>query len=272
MKINRLLAPLLLTLLTTLPLRAQGPTDPALHDFEPDGEYDLLVNGQPVPDAQIARAGHLPAYLLVSKSLASPVLLLPRESVARAVGAEAVVRRADGMIDIAAGAKLTTLGPLTVQGESASFTLDGKTWGLRPKPALVGLHSAADLESYNVTFRRRADRYTPNAEALKALRDNKRKVLVHVVFGSWCPHCQAKIPLLLRTERELKGSQITIEYYGLPRPPEAWTDPEARRLAVNSVPMAVVSIDGREAGRILSAAWDTPEVILSRIVTPAPSQ
>ncbi len=266
MKNERLLAPLLLTLLATLPIHAQGPTDPTLHDFEADGEYDLFVDGQRVPDAEIARAGHLPAYLIQSKSLAVPVLLRPREAVAQAVPAAAVVRRADGMIDLAAGAKITTIGPLAVESDSASFKQDGKTWSLRPKAPLLGLRSAADIESYNPTFRRRADRYTPNADAVKALRAVKRRVVVHVVFGSWCPHCQAKIPLLLRTERELKGSSIAVEYFGLPRPPEAWSSPEAQRLQVNSVPMAVVSIDGVEAGRILSSAWDAPEVLLARIV------
>ena len=74
MKIRRLLA--LLALFATLPARAQGPTDASLHDFEPDGEYEFQVDGKAVPGAEIARANHLPAYLIISKSLAAPVLLL----------------------------------------------------------------------------------------------------------------------------------------------------------------------------------------------------
>src|SRR5204862_1125188 len=141
---------------------------------------------------------------IIAKSLATPILLVPRESLAKEVPADAVIRRADGMIDLAAGAKVTPIGPLTVEGDGASFKQDGKTLSLRAKAPLLGLHTGQDIENYNLTFRRRADRYVPNADAIKALRENKRKIVVHVVFGSWCPHCQAKIPLLLSVERALK--------------------------------------------------------------------
>jgi len=265
LKIRRLFA--LLALFATLPARAQGPTDAALHDFEPDGEYEFQVDGKAVPGAEVARANHLPAYLIISKSLAAPVLLLPRESVAKSVPADALVRRADGLIDVAAGAKITPIGPLTIAGDGATFQQSGKTLGLRAKTPLTGLHTAADVETFNLAFRRRADRYVPNAEAVKTLRAFKRKVVVRVVFGSWCPHCQAKLPFLIRAERELNGTPIAIEYYGLPRPPAAWTDPEAVRLGVSSLPTAIVSVDGQEVGRIPSSSWDAPENMLARILT-----
>jgi len=265
LKINRQFA--LLALLVAIPAQAQGPTDASLHDFEPDGEYEFQIDGKAVPGAEVARANHLPAYLIISKSLAAPVLLLPRESVAKAVPADALVRRADGVIDVAAGAKITSVGPLTIAGDGASFQQGGKTLSLRAKAPLTGLHTAADIETFNPAFRRRAERYVPNADAIKALRANKRKVIVRVVFGSWCPHCQAKLPNLIRAERELNGTPIAIEYYGLPRPPAAWTDAEAVRLGVSSLPTAIVSVDGQEVGRIPSSSWDSPESMLARIVT-----
>jgi thiol-disulfide isomerase/thioredoxin len=265
LKIRQLLA--LLALSATIPALAQGPTDASLHDFEPDGEYEFQIDGKAVPGAEVARANHLPAYLIVSKSLPAPVLVLPRENVAKTVPAAALVRRADGLIDVAAGAQITPIGPLTIAGDGASFSQGGKTLSLRAKAPLTGLHTAADVETFNVAFRRRADRYVPNADAVKMLREVKRHVVVHVVFGSWCPHCQAKLPFLLRAERELHGTPIQIEYYGLPRPPAAWTDPEAVRLGVSSLPTAIVSIDGQEVGRIPSSSWDAPENMLARILT-----
>jgi thiol-disulfide isomerase/thioredoxin len=237
-----------------------------LHDFEPNGEYLLYVDGQAVPGAEILRADRLPAFLLISKALSAPVILLPRDGTAAAVAAAQLTRRPDGAIDVQAGTVPTPLGKLTIEGDSAGFGEQGHQVSLRVKPALVGVHPGADLESYNPAFRRRADLDKPNADALAALRAVRQPTTVRIVFGSWCPHCQQKVPNILRVERELKGSQIAFEYYGLPRPPEAWQDPEVKRLGINTVPTATVSIGGSEIGRILSVAWDAPEVILAKLL------
>lgn len=268
---SRSFVPTLLAVLALVaPVAGQGPTaDPTLKDFEPNGEYDLLVDGRKVPDAEILRAGRVPAYLIVSQAMSGPVLLLPRENAARSVPLDKLLRRSNGMVDLESGAPATTLGALTIDGDTAVFPVDGKKASLVAKPPLVGLHSAVDVERYNLSFGRRATLYTPDAAAVKTLRAAKRRYTVHVVFGSWCPHCQQKVPAMIRLERELAGSSIAVEYFGLPKPPEAWSDSESRRLGITSVPAAVVLADGREVGRILSAAWDRPEDVLAKIVANA---
>jgi thiol-disulfide isomerase/thioredoxin len=250
---------------------AQAPAaDPVLRDFEPNGEYVLSVDGHAVADAEILRSDRAPAFLVISKQLANPVLLQPRAGSASSVPAAALERRADGMIDVRAGTVPTPLGKLTIQGDSAGWDAAGHAASLGVKPPLVGLHAGIDLEKYNPLFGRRANLYTPKAEAVATLRGARRPVTVRIVFGSWCPHCQQKVPYVLRLERELKGSPVTFEYYGLPRPPDAWKDAEVLRLGINTVPVAVVSVAGREVGRVLSAAWDAPEVVLARIVAGIP--
>ena len=59
--------------------RAQGmPSDSVLRGFQPSGEYMLVVNGKPVPAAEIYQNDKVPAILILSSALPSPVMLTPR--------------------------------------------------------------------------------------------------------------------------------------------------------------------------------------------------
>ena len=59
--------------------RAQGiPSDSVLKGFQPSGDYVLIVNGKPVPAAEIYQNDQVPAILVLSSTLPSPVLLTPR--------------------------------------------------------------------------------------------------------------------------------------------------------------------------------------------------
>ena len=109
--------------------------------------------------------------------------------------------------------------------------------------------------------------YKATKEAIaRALKNEPKTVKVRVFFGSWCPHCRTHIPFLLRVEDELRGSHVTFEYIGLPRPPQAWQDPEVKRLKIGGVPTGVVYVGGKEVGRITGEGWNAPEVLLNKIV------
>jgi len=84
-----------------------------------------------------------------------------------------------------------------------------------------------------------------------------------VFFGSWCPHCRQHVPLLLKVEDEVKNPNIKFEYFGLPRD---FNDPEAKKAEVKSVPIGIVYVNGREVGRITGDGWNSPEVLLDRII------
>jgi len=72
--------------------------------------------------------------------------------------------------------------------------------------------------------------------------------------------------LILKVEDQLQGSPVKFEYIGLKRPPEAWKDPEVKRLKVSGVPTGIVYRDGKEIGRITGDIWNAPEVSLSKII------
>ena len=247
--------------------RAQGvPSDGVLRGFQPSGDYTLVVNGKPA-SAEIFQNG-LPAILIMSSSLPSPVLLTPRSSTVETVHIMKVSKKPDGTVDLLADAVLAPLGQFEMAGESPTFTYEGRKVSLNPKPPLTGLRRATDLKTHSPEYVATAKKYSPSAPALASLKKETRPVTVRVMFGSWCPHCRSHVPYMLRLEDELKASKSSVkfEYFGLPRPPQAWQHPEVKKLNIKGVPTGIVYMNGREIGRIEGKGWDNPEVLLNKIV------
>jgi len=245
---------------------AQGvvPSDAILRGFQPTGEFVLIVDGVPVPAAEIYQNDKLPGMLILTSALPSPVLLTPRTGQAETVNLMKVSKQKDGSVDLLADAVLSPLGQFTSEGENVSFLFKGKKVRLNSRPALLGVKSNADLKGYLPEYVRNAKNYTPNAAAVADLKKVGTPVTVRVYFGSWCPHCRQHVPLLLKVEDQVQNPKLRFEYFGLPRD---FNDPEAKKAGIHSVPTGIVYVNGREAGRITGEGWTSPEVLLDRIVT-----
>jgi thiol-disulfide isomerase/thioredoxin len=247
--------------------RAQGvPADSVLRGFQPSGDWVLVVNGKPVPAAEVYQNDQIPAILVLSSALPSPVLLTPRAGTVETVHIMKIAKQKDGSVDLLADAVLAPIGQFEPQGENVSFTYEGRKVNLNAKPPLIGLHPGADLKAHNPQYARGASVYKPNGPAIASLKKDPVPVTVKVVFGSWCPHCRQHVPYILRVEDELKGSKIRFEYFGLQKPPDGWKDPEVKRLGVKGIPTGIVYKNGKEIGRIVGEEWSAPEVQLNKIV------
>ena len=178
-----------------------------------------------------------------------------------------VAKQKDGSVDLLADAQLAPLGQFQVDGQNIVFTVEGKKVSLNPRPALTGLHKGPELLTRLPEYVRASKGYTPNAASIATLRKANRPVTVHVVFGSWCPHCRQHVPMLLRVENDLKNPKINFEYYGIQPPPDGWQDPEVKRLSVKAIPTGIVYMNGKEIGRIEGTAWTSPEVQLAKILS-----
>ncbi len=247
---------------------SQGvPSDGVLRGFQPSGEFALIVDGVPVPKAEIYQNDRIPAILVLTSTLPSPVLLTPRAGTVETVHIMKVAKQPDGSVDLLADAVLAPLGSFQRTGENVKFAYEGRKVSLNAKPPLTGLHKGADLKAHNPQYVRTAAGYKPNGAAIAALKKEAKPVVVRVFFGSWCPHCRAHVPYILKVEEELQGSKVKFEYLGLPTPPEAWQHPEVKRLKIGGVPTGIVYVNGKEIGRLSGeAAWEAPEVLLSKIV------
>lgn len=245
-----------------IPARAQQADD-LLRDFQPSEDFIVVVDGYPVPEAHVYRSSRVAAILILNAGLPEPVLVVPRSGV-ETVSIMNLAKRPGGTIDILANATTTPQGPYQIDGENVSFTVGDKKVSLKPRPPLLGLHEGQDLRQYSPDYAHRASIYQPDPAMLKELRGEPQAVRVRIFFGSWCPHCREMVPHALKVEKQLAGSKIKFEYYGLPR--GFGSEPEAKKYGINAVPTGIVYVGGKEVGRIEGNAWRKPEAALADIL------
>ena len=144
--------------------------------------------------------------------------------------------------------------------------MGGRPARLKERPPLLGLHPGSDLTRYDPGYAFRSQRYSPSAPVMRAVREGATQpVRVRIFFGSWCPFCQQKVPMAIRLARELQGSKVKIDFYGLPH--GFANDPQAQRYGVKSVPTGIVFLNGKEVGRISADGWAAPENTLRNLVS-----
>ena len=252
------------------PPAQQTAVDNVLNGFVRTGEYLLMVNGKPVPAAEIYRNESLPAYLIVAPAFPNPVLLMAGSMTVETVAAPKLVRQPDGAMAVAADAETRPQGKFKLQGDKVVFASEGRNASLGSNPPLLGTHKSPDLKNHSPEYMVTARGYTPKPAVIAALKKEKKPVKVKVFFGSWCPHCKQHLPYLLRVEDEIRGSgtSIQFEYYGLPK--GFSNEPEAKKYNVDGVPLAIVFVNGRETGRISGGGWESPETSLSSILAGKP--
>lgn len=245
---------------------AKALPDGVTQGFELSGEYSLMVDGKPVPAAEIYLSP-VPSILLLTSAFSSPVLLSPRSGKVDQVNLMKVSREKDGSLDLFPDFVLRAAGSFQRKDDGTiSFPVEGKTVELVPKPPLLGPRTNEALKAYLPEYVRGARRYAPNAASIASLRKQRAPVTVRVFFGSWCPHCRQLVPSLLRVQDEVRNPHIRFEYYGIP---QGLNDPEAKKAGVASVPTGIVLVGGKEVGRILTDGWGAPEVTLDKILNPA---
>ncbi len=244
------------------------PSDVVLQAFAPSSDYQLLVDGKPVAKAKLYFSQRAAAYL-VTKAFDSPILVRQRGSSVERVSIMKVAHRDNGNIDLLEGAVYASLGRSSTEGEKILFSVDGQQAAMVPRPPLVGWHEMDELLDYTPEYGVKAGTYTPSAGTVSSLRQQGKDVEVRIFFGSWCSVCKRFLPYGIKVNQSLGESKVRFKYYGLPKPPKAWTDPEVKKAKVKGVPTAIVYVDGKEAGRITNAGWQRPEQTLAQIVKDA---
>ncbi len=235
--------------------------DAVLRDFEPAGDYLLLVDGEEASDAlffRSARAGS--AIAVVNSGLGFGVLLQPRLQSVETFEPSSFVSQEDGRRGLTAGAALVPQGKFArAKDQTVNFDLDGSEVELVDKPYLLGAHTFQDVLDYDAGYAYKAKNYTPSPSVIRRLR-TKEDTKVRVFFGSWCPHCKKTIPLMAKVAQALEGSGFAVEFYGVPK--SINEDKAARDSKIKGVPTAIVYQGDEEIGRIKAGAWRIPELAL----------
>ena len=240
------------------------PPDNVLRDFQRIGDYLLVINGKQVP-AEIYQSQRAAAILIISSSFPSPVLLSPGTGRAETVNLMKIAKKPDGSIDLLSDAALAPQGAIDIQDEEVHFKADGISAVLATAPPLLGLHRVDEVTAHNPEYLPRAAAYHPNANAVAALKKERRPVTVRIFYGSWCPHCREMVPHAIKLEQLLKGGRIRFEYFGLPN--GFGKEPAAQQNKIKAVPTGIVYANGKEIGRINGNGWLAPETTLVDILS-----
>ncbi len=253
-----------LSLVAGAPAAAQS--DSVFSGFQKISEYILEVDGAQDETAEIYFQQRIPAYLVITDKLTSPAMLMPRTKQVQSVSLLKIKKRGAEIVDLSADAVFATKGTFELNGAEIAFAADDHNFVVKERPPLLGLMRASGLENFASSYSELADAYQPSKDAIETLKAETREMRVRVYFGSWCPFCGRYVPRIIKVDRELKGTNVKIDYYGLPKNFD--DDKEVvDAMKLTGVPTGVVFIGGREAGRIRSDQWKTPEQALAKIAT-----
>lgn len=259
---------IVVALLLASPLAAVSDGHSEYKDFFLSGRYVLRADGKPVPKAKIYHSDRAAAYLLVADVFEHAVLILPRTGCVEGVTAEQLKEREDGGIDLLIDATPCRLGKFRLEGADVVFCVGKMPARLQPKPPLIGTHGSSELVEHSPEYARAAKLYEPDPAKMEILVGSKMEARIQIFYGTWCSFCNRFLPNTMKVEEELKkkGTKLTFEFHGLPRPPAAWATKEATKMRVRRLPTGFVFVEGRQIGVIEGNDWIRPEVSLSRII------
>jgi thiol-disulfide isomerase/thioredoxin len=242
------------------PLLAQ-----TLSGFNPSTDYVIEIDGQPAPTAKIYWSQAERMFLVVVKDQPAPLLIEPVSRQVKSVPLVKIATRPDGSVGILEGAVMAPRGTVETTADGvATFKVDNHAYKLHEKPPLLGWQTADTITAYSHQYVTRADAYQPQAAVLADLKKQSADVKITIFFGSWCPFCQQKVPMAIRLARELAGSKVKFDFYGLPH--GFSNDATAQRYGVKSVPTGIVYVNGKEVGRISGDGWGSPETTVRNLV------
>lgn len=256
-KIARALLSLAALLVSMAPAAAQSGGTPG---FAPIGDYLVEIDGEDQVGAQIYGARAARSLLVMAAELPMPVLIDLASGSVSGVHLMKVSMRSDGSVDLLPNAVARSYGAYSIDGDRIVFDVEGHQVVVKPKPALTGTHTPAEIVAHDPAYGTKRDQYAPSAPLVEQLRQHDQEVRVRIYFGSWCPFCAEMVPRVLKVDEELRGSKIHFEYYGLPH--NINEDANARALSIRGVPTGIVYVGGKEIGRISGNSWRSPEQAL----------
>lgn len=235
-----------------LVLAAAGSTRAEDRGLKP--YYDFVVEVDGVTDTgwQIMAGPVRTRMLLVSPPGDQAMMMSIPEKSVRPVDTKLLLKH-DGVVDVLAGAaSATRIIPLVQAGGTVSFTLDGRTLVLKPRPPLLGPHTVDDLVKDRPNFGDGIKTYKPDVKAVSYLKGYAKPTEIEIYFGSWCPVCEAWVPKLLKTVQDASNEKIQVNLIGLAR--DFDKNPQlAREKGIHGLPTFIIRQGGIEVGRLVGA-------------------
>ena len=221
--------------------------------LKPIYDYVVEVSGVTDNNWKVYAPEQKNRLLLISPPGDLALLVVLAEKAVRPVDRTLMMTKSDGSIDLLAGAASTTrIIPLEVKGATAGFTVDGRPLALKPRPALLGLHTLQDLVSDRPSFGEGIRKYQPESGVVSFLKSYAKPTEIEVYFGSWCPVCEAWVPRFLKSIQQAGNSHLDVKLFGVPK--DFSNDQEiAKKKGIRGLPTFIIRQEGIEVGRIVGA-------------------
>jgi len=226
---------------------AQVPPAPETTVFRPNWEFAVFNNGKVIPNSVCYNATGVPGMLIVAPPLGRPVFARMEDRKVLAVD-PAQVRAVDEKLAVARSAYGDPIADWVTRDGVAQFTVEGTTYKVQQRPIALGKSSLPILVGSYPGYRRPMQAYTPDVASINFLSTFAQPVSIDVFFGTWCHTCEENLPKLMRVLADAGNRNLRVTFYGMPR--EFKSDPSATRYGVTKLPAAIISLYGRELGRI----------------------
>jgi thiol-disulfide isomerase/thioredoxin len=113
----------------------------------------------------------------------------------------------------------------------------------------VGKQTLEAIIEHNPDYEIRINEYKPDAASVVYLSKYGRKTDILIYFGSWCPHCEAWVPRLVKSLQAASNAALQPRFVALPR--NFASDADARSWGIQGVPTIIVLQEGNEVGRLV---------------------
>jgi thiol-disulfide isomerase/thioredoxin len=218
---------------------------PAPVEMLPSPIFRVEVDGTEVRTAEVffGETG----LLILGCNFKDPLLVGKQDRTVRYCPRENVVRDDEGNVTL----KGTPTGPFALYQVNAGqiiFQAEGRKVRVLPKPPLLGNQTLEAIIQHNPDYEYRIETYKPNAVAVAYLSKYSRKTQLEIYFATWCPHCEAWVPRLVKSIQSAANPSISMRFTGLPR--SFGGEPDAKRKQITGIPTILIIQDDKEIGRI----------------------
>ena len=215
--------------------------------FEPNYDFEVVMDGKQVPEATCYNSQTQPGMLLLGTPLGGAIFTRMDRKVVSVNPAKIHVR--GERVFVSGDAYLDTLTSWQLDGDAAELLLQGKKVRIQPRPLVLGQTTAQDVIEKTPLYRHLMSLYQPDAEALGFLKQYGRSVDIEVYFGSWCHVCKQYLPQFLRTITDCANPNFHVTLFGLPRD-FSKDDKVTKEKQVKGIPCIILYSAGQEIGRI----------------------
>jgi thiol-disulfide isomerase/thioredoxin len=213
----------------------------------PAATWKVEIDGSEVRSAEIYGGEGL-GLLILGCSMKDPLLVAPSDRTVRYIPQGNVLRDDEGNVSMR-GSPSEPICVYKVNGTQITFQAEGRMVRLSPRAPLVGKQTLEAIIEHSPDYETRIKSYKPDGAAVSYLSKYTRKTDILIYFGSWCPHCEAWVPRLVKALQSASNDSLSTQFVALPR--NFASDADARSWGIQGVPTIIVIQGGREVGRLV---------------------